>query len=107
MVENPTLGEDLGINELKVTSGQLGGFCTAPGVFSSNLTQTDLCKGLSGETLLARDYQVKHLAGCLLGWNYWFCKTKYIPSLILSLPPLSSSGTFQPSYLSTFLLHPS
>ena len=34
--------------------------------------------------------------GCLLGWNYWFCKPKHISSLLLSLPLLSSAVVFSP-----------
>lgn len=50
-------------NELKVTSEQLGGFCKTQAVLTSNLAQAGLCKGISGETYLARDCQVKHLTG--------------------------------------------
>lgn len=50
-------------NKLKVTSEQLGGFCKTQAVLTSNLAQAGLCKGISGETYLARDCQVKHLTG--------------------------------------------
>ena len=82
MTGNPTRWRrSLYYNELKVTSGQL--------------------RGASVQTLTPGWLKLAHIKGyqtlgCLLGWNYWFCKPKHISSLLLSLPLLSSAVVFSP-----------